>query len=149
MIMTYEKTVKLCLLAETRLKKRISAIAMAKQLRGPTATQRKKEKEPSDKDSDSKDKKKEDMRKPPKKDTDTVEGKWLKLPYKIKNLTAEQGEALTKVCYERGVCKNCAETDKTFPTHKSWQCPYENRWGGKWPDRHDPVKPVSTVGEKR
>ena len=31
--MTYEKTVKLCLLAETRLKKRISAVTMARQLR--------------------------------------------------------------------------------------------------------------------
>ena len=35
--MTYEKTVKLCLLAETRLKKRICTITMAKQLRGPNA----------------------------------------------------------------------------------------------------------------
>ena len=31
--MAYEKTVKLCLLAEARLKKRISAISMARQLR--------------------------------------------------------------------------------------------------------------------
>jgi hypothetical protein len=130
--MTYEKTVKLCLLAETRLKKRISAMTMAKQLRGPNAPlekkEKEKEKEPSDKDSESEDKKKEEKRKAPKKDGAAIESKWLKLPDEVKNLTTEQRKALTKVCYERGVCKNCAETDKTFPAHKSWQCPYENRW---------------------
>ena len=42
--MTYEKTVKLCLLAESRLKKRISAISMARQLRiQPAALTKKKE----------------------------------------------------------------------------------------------------------
>ena len=65
--MTYEKNVKLCLLAESRLKKRISAITMAKQLRGTNQPPDKKKKEPSDKDSESKDKKKEEKRKPPNK----------------------------------------------------------------------------------
>ena len=118
-VMTYEKTVKLCLLAESRLKKRISAITMAKQLRCTNPPVERKKKEPSDKDSKSKDKKKDEKRKPPKKEAPAIESKWLQLPDKIKSLTTEQREALTKACYQKGVCKNCVETDKTFPAHKS------------------------------
>ena len=46
---------------------------------------------------------------------------------------------LLKKCTELNVCKNCADHDKSWPTHKSWQCPFENRWGGKWPDRHETI----------
>ena len=137
--MTYEKTVKLCLLAEARLKKLISAMTMAKQLRGPVATPKKKEKEVPDTDAGNKEKKKEERRKDPKKETNTGKQTWLPLPEKFKNLTTEQRNALSRKCQELNVCKNCADHDKSWPTHKSWQCPFENRWGGKWPDRHETV----------
>ena len=42
-IIIYKKTVKLCLLAETRLKKRISAVTMAGRLRRDSNTPKKKE----------------------------------------------------------------------------------------------------------
>ena len=99
--MPYKKPIKLCLLAKARLQKCISAMTMAKQLRGPNAPDplKKKEKEPSDKERESKGKKKEENHKAPKKDGAAVKSKWLKLPDKIKNLTTEQNEALTNVCY--------------------------------------------------
>ena len=62
--MTYEKTVKLCLLAESRLKKRISAISMARQLRVQPADD-KKEEAPAGAAA----KKKGDANKPKKDDT--------------------------------------------------------------------------------
>ena len=40
--MAYKKAVKLCLLAESRLKKRISAISMARQLQAQPAEEKKK-----------------------------------------------------------------------------------------------------------
>ena len=94
--MTFEKAVKLCLLAETRLKKRISAVTMAKQLRGPAAAPKKKEKESPDKDSGSREKKNEERHKDQKKDTDTDKPKFMSLLDKLKNLTAEQSDALSK-----------------------------------------------------
>ena len=117
---TYEKTVKLCLLAEARLKKRISAITMAKQLRGPVATPKNKEKELPEKDASNKEKKKEEMRKDQKNETDTDKHKWLPLPAKFKNLTPEQSDALSKKCHELNACKNCANHDKSWPSHKSY-----------------------------
>ena len=132
--MTYEKTVKLCLLAETRLKKRISAVTMARQLRrGTSETAKKKEKPETE---DKKKKLKEGERKPPTKKEGAPPSGFLKLPDKVKNLTPEQSEAYSKAAVDSDNCKNCGGIDKRFPKHKSYQCPYENRWGGKWPDRH-------------
>ena len=83
--MTYEKTVctvKLCLLAESRLKKRISAISMARQLRiQPAALNKKKEDKKEDASSGAAAGKKsgEARKQTPKKD-DTTE--YLPLPDK-------------------------------------------------------------------
>ena len=88
--MTYENTIKLCLLAETRLKKRISAVTMARQLRrGTSETTKKKEKPETD---DKKKKYKEGEKKPPPKKEGAPSSGFLKLPDKVKNLTHEQSE---------------------------------------------------------
>ena len=143
--MTYEKTVKLCLLAENRLKKRISAVTMARQLRrGTSETAKKKEKPETE---DKKKKPKEGEKKPlPKKEGAPNSG-FLKLPDKVKNLTHEQSEAYSKAAVDSDNCKNCGGIDKRFPKHKSYQCPYENRWGGKWPDRHVTIDMISRTAD--
>ena len=103
--MTYEKTVKLCLLAESRLKKRISAISMARQLRAqPTAPKKKKEEKKEEAPTGAPKKKKGDRDPKPKKEDKT---EYHPLQDKLKNMTKEQGDAFSKKCYQEGVCKNC------------------------------------------
>ena len=71
--MTDEKTVKLCLLAESRLKKRISAISMARQLRAQPSVQKKKKEEAPAPPGAPEKKKGPDARKPKPKKDDTTE----------------------------------------------------------------------------
>ena len=123
--MTYERTVKLCLLAESRLKKRVSALTMARQIRKASETGNNKKKEPLP---EPKDIKKGDQRTPaPKKDAKETGTKYLDVPDKFKNLTKEQSEALSTKCLETGFCKNCAEFCGKYPSHRSYQCPYKSR----------------------
>ena len=149
--MAYEKTVKLCLLAEKRLKKRISAITMARQLRrGIAEPTKKKEKEKPDAADDKKKKLKEGEKKTPTKKEGAQSSDFLKLPDKVKGLTHEQSAAFSKAAVDSDNCKNCGGIDKHFPRHRSYQCPYESRWGGKWPERHATIEMIgkTTDGNK-
>ena len=92
--MTYEKTVNLCLLAESRLKKRISAISMARQLRVQPSTQKKKKEEAPATPGATEKKKGSDARKQKPKKDDTTE--YLPLPDKLKSMSKEQGDAFSK-----------------------------------------------------
>ena len=146
--MTYEKTVKLCLLAESRLKKRISAVTMARQLRrGIAEPSKKKEKEKPDTGDDKKKKPREGEKKVPTKKEGTPSTDFLKLPDRVKGLTHEQSEAFSKAAVESDNCKNCGGIDKRFPKHRSYQCPYESRWGGKWPERHQTIEMIGKTTE--
>ena len=145
MTMSYKKTVKLCLLAESRLKKLISAISMVRQLRiQPAALKKKKEDKKEEAPAGAAAKKKQGDANKPKKD-DTTE--YLPLPDKLKSMTKEQGDALSKKCYVRNVCKNCGGCDSRFPGHKSFQCPHQCRWAAAWPDGHVAVQMASATGE--
>ena len=150
--MPYEKNVKLCLLAETRLKKCISAAAvtMARQLRTGTAGPVKKTGKPGSSEDKKKREKESEPRKTPPKKEGASSSDFLKLPDKVKNLTHEQSEAYSKAAVDSDNCNNCGGIDKRFPKHKSYQCPYESRWGGKWLERHATIEMSgkNTNGEK-
>ena len=82
--MTCEKTVKLGLLAETRLKKRISDVTLARQLRrGPAVPPKKTGTPGSVEDKKKKDEESDTRKTPPKKDG--ASSGFLKLPNKVKN----------------------------------------------------------------
>ena len=143
--MTYKTTVEMCLLAESRLRKKVSAMAAAKKIR--TASKNDGEKPSKKKKIDEKDKEKE----PTTKRETKKEGplklpdsklEFLKLPNELKGLSKEENTALSNKYYEARKCKNCGNFDPKFPPHKSVECPYEMRHGYPWPENHIPIKPI-------
>ena len=153
--MTYQKTVELSLLAEQRIKKRISAMAVAKRIRSKgkkkddKADKRQKTGEGEKEKEKEKDKGTETPKREPivRKPPSTLT--FLEVPKYLKGLTKEESMALTKKYYDERKCKNCGNFDQKFPPHRLQECPYENRIGYPWPEDHIPVKPMGTIGDRR
>ena len=140
--MTYKTTVEMCLLAESRVRKKVSAMAQAKKIRSaPKAEGEKEKKKKKIEDKKIEEKEKE----PPKKKEEKPISKltFLTLPSELKGLSKEENQALSKKYYEERKCKNCGQFDPDFPSHRSSECPYEMRHGYPWPEDHIPVKRIA------
>ena len=143
---TYKKTVELAMLAESRIKKRISTIAMAKKIRDTGKKPRVKENK--DKTPPTGDGKGTAPKPDAEKNADRPLKKlskhtFLLLPAEMKGLSKEENKAISDKHNAARVCRNCGEFDKNFPKHRSGQCPYESRFGYPRTEDHIPVRPLS------
>ena len=132
--MTYKKTVELCLVAENRVKKKLSAMAMARKLSSNAKKPKPGPAEKKNTDIEEVPKEQKKARKPPSELT------FLDLPKHLTGLSKEENTALSKKHYEEKKCKTCGNHNPTFGDHRNHECPYKMRAGYDWPEYHIPIK---------
>jgi len=143
--LTYKYAVEKCLLAESRVKRRISAVAMAKKIRGNPRARGKKPVPDKPEKIDKPDKpdrhpKKDDNPSAPAKPDAKPSGKAnftpLKLPPALMSMTPDEHRVFGNEQWENRKCKNCGEQDQRFGKHNQRNCPFESRHGVDWPEDH-------------